>query len=213
MYISYLSPSGLRQTDVSHKSAMIFIPIPPPRQTYTNFILYPFVIQRCSTNWLGHGHRYEWHSSRKTDICRQCAISAKVCLWGDSGVALIFPFPGVIVVPCLVWSLFLSLWHGLENPSEKIMLLVFILLLIMIVILGMSAGALLGSSPLFPRTDERVDRVRESGGQVVVVPFPMLGALWIGSSGMWCSRMWGLKIISYWPSTTEGVGTSHLKLI
>ena len=35
----------------------------------------------------------------------------------------------------------------------------------------------------------------------------------LGSSGMWCLRMWGLKLIVYWPSTTEGVGTSHLKLI
>ena len=26
-------------------------------------------------------------------------------------------------------------------------------------------------------------------------------------------RMWGLKMIAYWPSTTEGVGTSHLRLI
>ena len=31
-----------------------------------------------------------------------------------------------------------------------------------------------------------------------------------GSSGMWCLRMLGLTIIVYWPSTTEGVGTSHL---
>ena len=34
-----------------------------------------------------------------------------------------------------------------------------------------------------------------------------------GSSGMGCLRMWGLKIIFHWPSNTEGVGTSHLKLI
>ena len=30
---------------------------------------------------------------------------------------------------------------------------------------------------------------------------------------MWCLRMWGLRMIVYWPSKTEGVGTSHLKLI
>ena len=30
---------------------------------------------------------------------------------------------------------------------------------------------------------------------------------------MWCLRMWGLTIIVYGPSTTEGVGTSHLELI
>ena len=35
----------------------------------------------------------------------------------------------------------------------------------------------------------------------------------VGSSVMWCLRMWGLKVIVYWPSTTEGVRTSHLTLI
>ena len=35
----------------------------------------------------------------------------------------------------------------------------------------------------------------------------------IGNSGMWCLRLWGLNIIVDWPSTTEGVGTSHLKLM
>ena len=35
----------------------------------------------------------------------------------------------------------------------------------------------------------------------------------IGSSGMWCFRMWALNIIVDWPSTTEGPGTSRLKLI
>ena len=34
-----------------------------------------------------------------------------------------------------------------------------------------------------------------------------------GSSGMWCLRMWGLSIIVYRPSGTEGVATSRLKLI
>ena len=34
-----------------------------------------------------------------------------------------------------------------------------------------------------------------------------------GSSGMWCLRTWGLNIIVDWPSATEGVGTSRLKLI
>ena len=37
--------------------------------------------------------------------------------------------------------------------------------------------------------------------------------LLIGSSGMWCLRMFGLKLVVDWPSNTEGVGTSHLKLI
>ena len=35
----------------------------PAQKRSTNFILYPFVVERCSTNWLGHGHGYEWHSS------------------------------------------------------------------------------------------------------------------------------------------------------
>ena len=34
---------------------------------------------------------------------------------------------------------------------------------------------------------------------------------YIGNSGIWCLRMWGLKIIVCWPSTTEVAGTSHLK--
>ena len=35
----------------------------PARTSSTNFQLYYFVIQICSTNWLGHGHGYKWHSS------------------------------------------------------------------------------------------------------------------------------------------------------
>ena len=35
----------------------------PARKSSTNFQLYYFVIQICSTNWLGHGHGYKWHSS------------------------------------------------------------------------------------------------------------------------------------------------------
>ena len=36
----------------------------PAQKKYTNFIMmYPFVISRCSTNWPGHGHGYEWHGS------------------------------------------------------------------------------------------------------------------------------------------------------
>ena len=34
----------------------------PARKSSTNFQLYYFVIQICYTNWLGHGHGYEWHS-------------------------------------------------------------------------------------------------------------------------------------------------------
>ena len=30
----------------------------PAQKSSTNFILYPFVVQRCSTNWLGHGHGF-----------------------------------------------------------------------------------------------------------------------------------------------------------
>ena len=35
----------------------------PARKSSTNFQLYYFAIQICSTNWLGHGHGYKWHSS------------------------------------------------------------------------------------------------------------------------------------------------------
>ena len=35
----------------------------PAQKSYTNFILYPFVISICSTNWPRHGHGYEGHSS------------------------------------------------------------------------------------------------------------------------------------------------------
>ena len=35
----------------------------PARTSSTNFQLYYFVIHVCSTNWLGHGHGYKWHSS------------------------------------------------------------------------------------------------------------------------------------------------------
>ena len=34
----------------------------PARATCTNFELYPFVLQSCSTYCLGHGHGYECHS-------------------------------------------------------------------------------------------------------------------------------------------------------
>ena len=35
----------------------------PARKSSTSFQLYYFAIQICSTNWLGHGHEYKWHSS------------------------------------------------------------------------------------------------------------------------------------------------------
>ena len=34
----------------------------PAQKSSTNFMLYPFVVEQCSTNWLGRGHWYEWHS-------------------------------------------------------------------------------------------------------------------------------------------------------
>ena len=46
-----------------------------------------------------------------------------------------------------------------------------------------------------------------------VMLFTQTSAYLFGSSGMWCLSMWGLKVIAYWPSTTEGVGTWHLKVI
>ena len=42
--------------------AVIVIPMPPAPNKSTHFLLCPFVTQRCSTNCLGHGHRYECHS-------------------------------------------------------------------------------------------------------------------------------------------------------
>ena len=38
-------------------------------------------------------------------------------------------------------------------------------------------------------------------------------AVRLGSSGMLCLRMWGLRITVYRPSRTAGLRTSHLKLI
>ena len=35
----------------------------PALKGSTKFMLYPFVRRTSSTNWLGHGHGYEWHSS------------------------------------------------------------------------------------------------------------------------------------------------------
>ena len=37
----------------------------PAQTSSTHFQLYYFVIQISSTNWLGHGHGYKWHSSDK----------------------------------------------------------------------------------------------------------------------------------------------------
>ena len=46
-------------------SAVIFIPIhthTPAKKSSANFRLYPFLLQTCFTNCLGHGHGYECHS-------------------------------------------------------------------------------------------------------------------------------------------------------
>ena len=37
-------------------------PYPCPESSFTNFLLYPFLLRACSTNCLGHGHGYECHS-------------------------------------------------------------------------------------------------------------------------------------------------------
>ena len=39
-------------------------PYPCP-ESYTHFVLYPFVSYTCSANLPGHGHVYEWHSLNK----------------------------------------------------------------------------------------------------------------------------------------------------
>ena len=40
----------------------------PAQRSSTSFILYPFAIWTFSTNWLGHGHGCEWHSSYRALI-------------------------------------------------------------------------------------------------------------------------------------------------
>ena len=47
----------------------------PARKSSTNFQQYYFVIQFRSTNWLGHGHGYKWHSSI-IDSASEAASSA-----------------------------------------------------------------------------------------------------------------------------------------
>ena len=34
----------------------------PAKKSSTNFLLYPFLLRKCSTNRIGHGHGYECHS-------------------------------------------------------------------------------------------------------------------------------------------------------
>ena len=51
----------------------------PARKSYTNFQLYYFVIQICSTNWLGHGHGYKWHSSIMRTDRNSCGKGARRC--------------------------------------------------------------------------------------------------------------------------------------
>ena len=52
----------------------------PARKSSTNFQLYCFVIQICSTNWLGHGHGYKWHSSLSPLIALALSLSLVVVL-------------------------------------------------------------------------------------------------------------------------------------
>ena len=51
------------------------------------------------------------------------------------------------------------------------------------------------------------------GGRRFAIRRPLGRLPPVGSSGMWCLRMWGLKIIVDWPSKTKVMGTSHLNLI
>ena len=48
-----------------HIDTCTYIHVSPAKKCFTNFMLNPFVIKASSTNWLGHGHGYERHSSEK----------------------------------------------------------------------------------------------------------------------------------------------------
>ena len=48
----------------------------PAKKSSTNFLLYPSIIRKCSTNWLGHGDGYAWHSPVWTAAIRQAVGEA-----------------------------------------------------------------------------------------------------------------------------------------
>ena len=55
----------------------------PARKSSTNFQQYYFVIQICSTNWLGHGDGYKWHSSKTSSCLRALCFRLHVIAYCD----------------------------------------------------------------------------------------------------------------------------------
>ena len=73
IHIRVRSLPSRRRTFVVFLSCAIYTHT-PARKSSTNFQLYYFVIQICSTNWLGHGHGYKWHSSVPVLLALQLAL-------------------------------------------------------------------------------------------------------------------------------------------
>ena len=67
----------------------------PPQKSSTDFLLHPFVVRTCYTNWLGHGPGYEWHSSR---VGLDCNISMVLTVQYTLVLLLILTLKLVILV-------------------------------------------------------------------------------------------------------------------
>ena len=52
----------------------------PAWKSSTNFILYPFVVQRCCTSWLWHWHGYEWHSPLYRTLRLTTSPGGRICV-------------------------------------------------------------------------------------------------------------------------------------
>ena len=60
---SWRCPATRTPADTMGRGSRAIYTHTPARKSSTNFQLYCFVIQICSTSWLGHGRGYKWHSS------------------------------------------------------------------------------------------------------------------------------------------------------
>ena len=62
----------------------------PDKKGSTNFIVYPFVIRKCSANPLGHGHGYECHNPLQGLVSghRRDEVVVEVVLVGHLAVLL-----------------------------------------------------------------------------------------------------------------------------